>query len=302
MNDEIWAITTFFNPCGYKSKYELYKKFRQQLNVPLITAELVFDKPPEIRDDDADIVLRFSDGDVLWQRERLVNLAVAAIPSSCDKVVYLDADVFFSDPDWAIRASRKLDECMIIQPYSMSFRLPLEYSKNQFSPDDIARLNNPRKSLVNQVITEGRLGGNPGLSWGFRRSLLEEHGMYDAFPVGAGDNALGLAISQQYKYAIKRFHLNEKRAEHYLEWAEPFVASVNDRVGCADNSIYTYYHGSSENRQYDLRHAMLAGFDFDPYVDLRYGIDGCWRWGSDKPELHEFVKQYFYSRKEDDIS
>lgn len=38
---------------------------------------------------------------------------------------------------------------------------------------------------------------------------------------------------------------------------------------------------------------------FDPNADLRPGIDGAWRWASDKPELHATVRQYFYSRDED---
>jgi len=305
VNDEIWAITTFFNPCGYKSKYENYKKFRQQLNIPLVTAELLFDKPSEIQDDDADIVLRYTDGDVLWQRERLVNLAVSAVPSSCDKVVYLDADVFFGGLDWAIRTSQMLDEHMMVQPYSSICRLSLEYSQYQFSPEEPERLNDPNavtgKGFVYWLIKTGRITGYPGLAWAFRRSLLEEHGMYDAFPVGAGDKALAISLSGNYSYIKKRFYLDEVRTKHFLSWAEPFSASVNNKVGCIDEKIYTYFHGSHENRKYLERHAKLAQFHFNPSDDLCYGRDGCWRWGSDKPELHEYVKQYFYSRKEDEL-
>ena len=36
----------------------------------------------------------------MWQKERLLNLAVAALPPGCTKVAGLDSDLVFRPRDW----------------------------------------------------------------------------------------------------------------------------------------------------------------------------------------------------------
>jgi hypothetical protein len=36
----------------------------------------------------------------------------------------------------------------------------------------------------------------------------------------------------------------------------------------------------------------------DPFTDIALDPHGCWRWNSDKRELHTFVRRYFESRNE----
>jgi hypothetical protein len=43
----------------------------------------------------------------------------------------------------------------------------------------------------------------------------------------------------------------------------------------------------------------LEKFEFDPFTDISLADNGCWRWNSNKAELHSFVKTYFESRHED---
>jgi len=308
MNDEIWAITTFFNPCGYKSRYENYKRFREHLNIPLLTAELIFNDPPEIQDDDADIVLTLTDGDAMWQRECIVNRAVSSIPKSCNKVVMLDADVFFADPDWALLTSRMLDKCALGQPFKRVYRLPEDYSNKKYDLDSVRQIltkysRTMKSSFVCRWLVKHQLGGNTGFAWAFQREFLEKHGMHDGSPVGGNDKIMAYTMLGMFDAAIKKFSMNEKRAMHYLEWARPFFEDVKKSCfGYVDVDMYTYFHGSPSDRQYKKRHVQLAEYDFNPHEDLRYGKDGCWRWASDKPGLHEYLREYFYSRKEDDVT
>jgi len=48
--------------------------------------ELSFDGRFELTDDDADILVQLSGGAVLWQKERLLNLALNAVPSAVKNV------------------------------------------------------------------------------------------------------------------------------------------------------------------------------------------------------------------------
>jgi hypothetical protein len=51
--------------------------------------------------------VRTDQTNVLWQKERLLNLALQRLPEHCTKVVWLDADTFFTNPNW-VRATRRL--------------------------------------------------------------------------------------------------------------------------------------------------------------------------------------------------
>ena len=60
------------------------------------------------------------------------------------------------------------------------------------------------------------------------------------------------------------------------------------------------YHGTFKNRKHGQRDVICKKFHFDPLKDIKIGKSGAWEWASDKPDLHKEVREYFYSRKEDD--
>ena len=60
------------------------------------------------------------------------------------------------------------------------------------------------------------------------------------------------------------------------------------------------WHGDPVNRQYGNRNAILRQHDFDPITDVRLTAGGVWEWASDKPDLQQAVRDYFYARREDE--
>ena len=91
----LWAITSYFNPVGFDHCWSNYQIFREYLDVPLATAELSFGGDFVLKDSDADIVLRLKAEDVMWQKERLLNLIVQCLPEECDQVAWIDCDIIF---------------------------------------------------------------------------------------------------------------------------------------------------------------------------------------------------------------
>ena len=91
----MWAITSYFNPVGFKRRLSNYRVFRANLAVPLVTVELSFDGRFELTDDDADILIQLSGGAVLWQKERLLNIAIQSVPKNAKNIAWLDCDVIF---------------------------------------------------------------------------------------------------------------------------------------------------------------------------------------------------------------
>ena len=71
---------------------------------------------------------------------------------------------------------------------------------------------------------------------------------------------------------------------------------MGGRVGYTEGTLATLNHGSFTQRAYGERHAGLEAFDFDPESDIAVDEQGCWRWNSDRPELHEYVRGYFDRR------
>ena len=72
----MWAMTSYINPMRYKRRFTNYKMFREKLGIPLVTVELSFDGHFELTDKDADILIQISGGAVLWQQNRLLNVAL----------------------------------------------------------------------------------------------------------------------------------------------------------------------------------------------------------------------------------
>jgi hypothetical protein len=45
----------------------------------------------------------------------------------------------------------------------------------------------------------------------------------------------------------------------------------------------------------------MEAFSFDPFTDIEMDHNGCWRWSSNKQEMHDYIRRYFESRKEDGV-
>jgi hypothetical protein len=101
---DMWIVTTYFNPSGYKIKSSNYETFAATLTdsgLNWIVVEGAFgDRSFDLVPSGNCIQVRA--GDVMWQKERLINLALRHLPGDCTKVAWLDSDILFANPDWAI--------------------------------------------------------------------------------------------------------------------------------------------------------------------------------------------------------
>jgi hypothetical protein len=305
----LWAITSYFNPSGYKSRSTTYRTFKEHLRVPLIAVELSYDGRFELHSDDADRVVRLIGRDVLWQKERLLNLALRALPPECDAVAWLDADVIFESDDWAARARAALQRFSIVQLFSERCELAQGATRNGSGWTPVGLI----APSAGYTIATGKLKdddlrvsgawvtGRPttGLAWAGRRSLLDRHGLYDAHILGAGDRAIVCAAIGRFDDWIEAAAANSRQEEHYRAWGEPFFAEVAGRIGCVEGRIFHLWHGDVKDRRYAKRHQELISFEFDPFNDLAIDENGAWRWNSYKPEMHRYVSEYFAARKED---
>lgn len=302
--DALWAITAYWNPLGWTRRRANYRRFRDHMRVPLVAVELAQGRGFELRDDDAEVVLRLRGGtDILWQKERLLNLALRALPPSCRKVAWVDCDVIFEASDWVERTSALLEDCVLVQPFGRAHWMPRDWAPGRPRPPGTASLDS-----VPLLVAAGRPCLNasgtdstcaPGFAWAADRGVLEAHGLYDACILGGADSAIVRAAYGAFEDAARMLHMDARRREHFFGWARPFHAAIAGRVGYAEGDLFHLWHGDVGNRDYVGRHARFSRFAFDPLADITDDSDGAWRWNSAKPEMHAYVRDYFASRLED---
>jgi hypothetical protein len=309
MVSDLWAITSYFNPAQYRRRLANYRNFRRHLRIPLVTVELAYGPDFELQDGDADILVQLRGGAVLWQKERLLNLALGVLPAECSKVAWLDCDVIFETNEWYAAASRQLDEVLIVQLFRTAHYPPPEWAPGdgklltptltrQSAVDSIQNGVNP-STCFGFAEYDRRRTSATGLAWAARRELLDHHGFYDACIIGGGDNALICAASNCFEGLMQRHMMNEHEKKRYLEWGKPFCESVKGRIGCIDATLFHMWHGELSNRGGATRFLGLQPFRFDPATDIALDSKGLWRWNTAKPEMHEYLRQFFPSRRED---
>jgi hypothetical protein len=305
----LWAITSYFNPLGYRQRLANYRVFRRRLGVPLLTVELTFGAAPELKAGDADILLQLSGGAVLWQKERLLNIALDSLPPDCREVAWLDCDILFERADWPARVSAALVRVPLLQPYRRVHHLAPAVQSIEATPRAVtfsgpslaAALTGGQAAaaLLANVTTRRDGTPAPGMAWAARRELLDRHGFYDGCIVGGGDTALACAAYGAFDEVMRLHHMNERQRARYLAWAVPFHDAVGGAVACIDGDLFHLWHGAIGDRRPGQRHAGLAQYEFDPGADIAIGENGCWQWASNKPQLHHYVHDYFAGRRED---
>jgi hypothetical protein len=301
---EIWAITSYFNPFGGPTRLENYRRFKASLAVPLVTVELGYRDAFELRSSDADILLQIRGADLLWQKERLLNLALDLVPAACRKIAWLDCDIVFQRQDWAEIAGAKLDTVAMVH----LFETRLDLDSDSLTGVDLADATGSTLVSIGSKIVNGKadhasfatcgvrqlLGQTNGLAWAADREILETHRFYDGCILGGGDQAMVGAAAGRIAEAAEGILMNEPRRRHYEGWAVPFHESVGGRIDFVPGCVFHLWHGPLQSRQSWERQQLLE--DFDPFTDIALDGNRCWRWNSDKPELHQAVANYFRGR------
>ncbi len=291
----------------YQRKLANFRIFRGLLRTPLIAVELSHSFGFELQPGDAEILIQLRGSSVMWQKERLLNLALQALPDDCNNVAWLDCDIIFDASDWADTASSLLERFMLVQPFSQLHRMPREWVPGDGRP--------PRSELRNSsplLIASGMpmatcLGSRseeiksaPGCAWAARRKFLEEHQLYDACVIGGADAAILRAAYGHFEDAVRLQSMNSRHREHYYAWASKFYDAVGGKVAFVPGDLFHLWHGTLENRRYSGRFEEFSRFEFDPFEDIAKDREEVWRWNSDKRKMHEYVRDYFASRREDE--
>jgi hypothetical protein len=206
---------------------------------------------------------------MIWQKERVFNLSLKWLPSTCTKIGWVDCDILCSDDDWAWKTSRLLDDFKVVQPYYQNARLPVDMKTIQYGAD-VERFPYGHND---ETRSDGDIHGvfkkqagidpwkHPGYLYAYQRSLIENHGFYDRCPAGSSDNLMSHAMIGDYnnKYVVLREgSYNPESLLYFWKWAIPLAEEVDGSIQfLRSNDVFHLYHGRTNNRQYLARLRFL---------------------------------------------
>ena len=231
------------------------------------------------------------------------QLALQALPSSCDIVAWIDCDGIFLRPDWPDKVRRQLNKAALVHLFERLYYVPANYR------GDLAHLAELQPSYQSvgccfqtrtlDLENFAKAGSNklhknvPGMAWAAKRSTMQAHGFYDGFVLGGGDKALFAAACGR----------SVEFSESFAAGLRARVQSRTARIECAGLCIRDAQarHATSgkcrlrcsRSARVSLRKSVPPRRGSDPYADIALTKDGVWHWSSEKPEMHDFVRDYF---------
>ena len=320
---ELAVVSCLFNPCGSRCRVENFKAFQRGIResgAHCLFVELAFgDKPFEL-DDDRDVI-RLRAQDVLWHKERLLNIGIQRLlDEGFEKIAWLDGDILFDDPQWPQRVAAKLDEVNLCQVYNTVSIAGETGTIPEVGVCSVKYFMETR-SLYSQSaqvasgFLRGRMkGGQSGFGWAARADVLRDVMLFDKAIVGGGDKLMLAASLHENREDAELEVLthSDRSCEQcgyrnyspaysrcFMDWAVRWNAAVAGQVGYVDLHIRDMYHGVRADRKYMARREILYRHQFNPAIDLTEDGAGCLAWATDKPTLHHDVESYFLSRRED---
>jgi hypothetical protein len=295
-NKDTCVVVSVFNPGNFKSLVYnanfVIDRLRKS-KIPTIVTELVYNK--EKKSELNYTTKTFSSNSVIFSKENLWNLALDLIPENFSKIIFLDADINFTDLAWFDKSSDLLDKYETIQP--------MEYC-TQYLPKiteeiDITKC---KKSLALGNIIEDKIEDiktskyHPGYCIGVQRNFLEDIGrFFDLAIVGGGDQLFWDSIekTKTNKLSYLREDLIKEYIEHKIKVKNTIRKKYpNNKINFVkDNVALHMFHGSIENRAYGVRYNLLNKNNLYNYFYNEQGVLEV----KEEPG----IKQYFLNRKDD---
>lgn len=302
--NELWIISCFFNSNAYITKPTNYNKFIEKIEASglnYLIVECAFGNQPFTLKKSKHII-QIRTNNIMWQKERLLNIAIDKLPVRCKKIAWVDCDVLFENPDWARETAGLLKHYKVVQPFKEAVRLPKGEDRyggkgeRYFSFGYIVK-NNPI------IASEGKfeLHGHTGFAWASHKSIFKAFGLYDVCIAGTADHLMSHAFVGDWDTkCVKRiFGNNLQFYSHYELWAKKIFSKLKSSISYTDGKLLHLWHGDIVNREYTQREKILEQNNFNPAEDLVLNKENCWSWTNQNHVLEKWAKEYFVFRKED---
>lgn len=317
IEEPLYVITSLFNPIRYKSRWKLYERFVQHVTdagAKLVTVEAAFgerafvaphvdDRAPRPRDHQH-VQVRTSHE--LWLKENMLNIGVSRLPHDWKYVAFVDADVFFSRPNWVTETIHALQHYSVVQMFSEAVDLGPEHEIiGKHRGFAWCHLNGveppPAHTYYGAIKADGIHKWHPGWAWAFRRDAFDHlGGLIDFAILGAADNHMAKALIHTAADSIHpAVHPNYRKM--VLEWEKRADKHIRQNIGYVSGLLQHGFHGPKGNRGYWSRWKILTDNKFDPETDIKRDWQNLYQLTDKNFKLRDGVREYFRSRNEDSL-
>ena len=299
MDNTLYVVTAVFNPWRYKSRIDLYNKFKKYVEdsgAKLLTVELAYsDRDFVVTTPTDPFNLQLRTTSELWHKERMLNLGIQHLPPSWKYVAWIDADVTFARSDWASETVQLLQHYDVIQLFSHAIDMGPNYE--------------PIKTHTGlfYAYQEGRMGGvrydylHPGFAWACTRDALDKlGGLFDTAVLGSADRHMACSLLDRVDQSHPR-GISSGYTEQLELWAKRCEKYIKRNVGYLPTTLTHFWHGKKVDRRYADRWKILVKHQYDPEFDLKFDSQGLYQFTDRCPELAYDIRKYFQARNEDSI-
>lgn len=275
------VVLAFFSAAGFEAparNANAVLKDLRQARMPVFTVELLY---PGQRPTLHGGTWTLSASGPLFHKENLWNWASRQVPESYSKIVFLDADIRFTDRKWLDKTSAVLDSCDLMQP--------MEFC-------DWRQGNKRKLTAAAAILKKGDWvhgADHPGFALGVRREWLERAGgLFDVTVYGGGDvilwaMAAGKPPVCEVCARLKKCECGIAAHRGIGAWAS---RAPRPRIGAHEGCTAIHMpHGLTRNRKYRARY-----IDFPTDLTIRRRPDGIL-----EPDPPGAALAYFASRAED---
>jgi hypothetical protein len=247
--NDLWVVSCYFNPMKYKIRqknFDIFYKALKGSNINYTIVECSYKNEPYKTRKDKNVI-QLKSNSILWQKERLLNIAINALPDKCKKVVWLDCDVLFTNPYWAVETSALLEKYKIVQPFDKAIWLPKNhdfYSGEGIVYPGFSKCYKDDPSLGSKNIAANH--GHTGFAWAGQKEILQKHGLYEGCLSGVADHYMAHAFFGDWDGDCIKRHFKENNFyyRHYKKWSEAIYADVKSEVSYTNGTILHLWHGA----------------------------------------------------------
>lgn len=300
--NKLWVVVVVSNTARYKSRYELFKRFKQSVEkagANLFVVELAFgDRPFEITSPDDKHSLQLRTVDEIWHKENMINLGVAHLPEDWKYVAWIDADIDFMRDDWVTEIVHQLQHYRVIQLFQNAIDLGPQGEVLKIHDGFVWSFMNDRP------LPSPRLNyphWHPGFAWAMRRETWNDlGGLFDTAILGSADHHMAWAlVGKVLDYAPKQ--ISDSYRRNLLTWQERANFHVRQNIGFMPGSIYHHWHGKKKDRRYQERWTILLKQNYNPDFDLKRDWQGLYTFTHEGERMRNDLRRYFHIRNEDSI-
>ena len=299
IDEKLHVVSVISNPCNYKIRYELAKEFikrmKEEPNIILYIVELVYEDQPFVLTDEKNKTHLQLRGKIpLWHKENMINIGIKKLlPPDWKTVAWIDADIEFDNPNWAIDSLKILNN-------GNDF---IQLFTNCVDMNDDTQIMNLFTGFGYQYSKNFKKGTgvnywHPGFAWACNRQTYEKiGGIFEIGILGSGDNIMCHAFLGCAEKSLKSGMSADYK--NYISLYEDKFKGV--KLGYVPGIIRHYFHGKKVNRKYLEREDILINFQYSPYY-ITYDINGLIIPTEECPqEFLDEILNYFKNRNEDEM-